>query len=91
MDPTSEDGKELVEYVKLFLDHMVPARLGVLLVPQENTEVGVALCQGFSYLAVQESPRRALAWLYKVCCVLCVRVIRHHLSVSTYMAKINTQ
>lgn len=66
LDPASEDGKELVEYVKLFLDHMVPARFGLLLVPRENTEVGVALCRGFSYLSVHDSPRRAMSWLYKV-------------------------
>ena len=66
LDPASHEGKELVEYVKLFLDHMVPARLGLLMVPQENLEVGVALCQGFSYLSANESPRRALSWLYKV-------------------------
>ena len=66
LDPTSEDGKELVEYVKLFLDHLVPARFGLLLVPQETSEVGVALCRGFSYLSVHESPRQALTWLYKV-------------------------
>ena len=68
LDPASEEGKELVEYVKLFLDHMVPARLGLLLVPQEldNNEVGVALCRGFSYLTAHESPRHALTWLYKV-------------------------
>lgn len=66
LDPASEEGKELVEYVKLFLDHMVPARLGVLFVPQENTDVGVALCRGFGYLSVHVSARAALAWLYKV-------------------------
>ena len=66
LDPSSEEGKEMVEYVKLFLDHMVPARLGLLLVPQENLDVGVALCRGFSYLSTHESARRALSWLYKV-------------------------
>ena len=66
LDPASEDGKELVEYVKLFLDHLVPARFGVLLVPQESSEVGVALCRGFSYLSTHETPRQALTWLYKV-------------------------
>lgn len=66
LDPASEDGKELVEYVKLFLDHMVPARLGLLLVLRDNSGVGVALCRGFSYLLVHESPRRAFTWLYEV-------------------------
>lgn len=66
LDPASEAGKELVEYVKLFLDHMVPARLGLLLVPRDNSEVGVAMCRGFSYLLVHESPRHAFNWLYKV-------------------------
>lgn len=73
LDPASEEGKELVEYVKLFLDHLVPARFGVLLVPQENSEVGVALCRGFSYLSVHDTPRRALTWLYMVILV-CERV-----------------
>ena len=72
LDPASEDGKELVEYVKLFLDHLVPARFGLLLVPQETSEVGVALCRGFSYLSVHETPRQALKWLYKVMMVLTV-------------------
>ena len=66
LDPASEAGKELVEYVKLFLDHMVPARLGLLLVLQDNREVGVAMCRGFSYLLVHESPRHAFTWLYEV-------------------------
>ena len=68
LDPASEDGKELVEYVKLFLDHMVPARLGLLLVVRDNSEVGVALCRGFSYLLAHESQRRAFSWLYEVVC-----------------------
>lgn len=72
LDPTSEDGKDLMEYVKLFLDHLVPARFGVLLAPQESSEVGVALCRGFSYLSVHESPRQALTWLYKVMLAPCV-------------------
>ena len=72
LDPASEDGKELVEYVKLFLDHLVPARFGLLLVPQETSEVGVALCRGFSYLSVHETPRKALTWLYKVMIALCM-------------------
>lgn len=66
LDPSSEEGKEMIEYMKLFLDHMVPARLGLLLVPLENQDVGVALCRGFSYLSTHDSPRRALSWLYKV-------------------------
>ena len=66
LDPATEAGKELVEYVKLFLDHMVPARLGLLLVPLDNSEVGVAMCRGFNYLFVHESPRHAFTWLYTV-------------------------
>lgn len=72
LDPASEDGEELVEYVKLFLDHLVPARFGVLLVPEGSSEVGVALCRGFSYLSVHESPRQALTWIYKVMLAVCV-------------------
>ena len=84
LDPASEDGKELVEYVKLFLDHLVPARFGVLLVPEGSSDVGVALCRGFSYLSVHESPRQALTWLYKVmlalsvCVCVCVCVSQIH-------------
>lgn len=65
-DPVTPEGAGLVEYVKLFLDHMVPARLGVLLVSQGEGQVGVAICRGFSYLVEHKGPREALRWLYKL-------------------------
>ena len=56
----------MVEYVKLFLDHMVPARLGLVLLPEAENEGAVAVCQGFPYLSANESPREGLRWLVKV-------------------------
>ena len=65
-DPMTSEGAELVEYIKLFLDHMVPARLGVLLVPRTMDEGGVAICRGFDYLVQHKNPREALKWLHKL-------------------------
>ena len=66
-DPVSTSGVEMVEYVKLFLDHLVPARFGLVLLPDPENEAAVAVCQGFSYLSINLSPREALRWLLKVC------------------------
>ena len=70
LDPLSASGVELVEYVKLFLDHMVPARLGLVLLPDPEDEVAVAVCRGFAYLSVQYSPKEGLRWLIKVNIIL---------------------
>lgn len=70
LDPWSASSVELVEYVKLFLEHMVPARLGLVLLPDPESEVGVAVCQGFAYLSVKYSPKEGLRWLVKVACGL---------------------
>ena len=64
LDPLSPEGRDLLEYIKLFLSHMVPARLGVLLLP--SNDVGVVLTQGFSQVATDKTPRDALRWLMKV-------------------------
>lgn len=56
----------MVEYIKLFLDHMVPARLGLVVLPQADDEAAVAVCQGFSFLSVKVSPKEGLRWLIKV-------------------------
>lgn len=66
LDPLSTAGVEMVEYTKLFLDHMVPARLGLVLVPDAENEGAVAVCQGFAFLSAKVSPREALRWLVKV-------------------------
>ena len=72
-DPVSTSGVEMVEYVKLFLDHLVPARFGLVLLPDHKNEAAVAVCQGFSYLSINLSPKEALRWLFKVCSE-CVRI-----------------
>ncbi len=66
LDPLSVAGVEMVEYLKLFLDHMVPARLGVVLLPEAENEGAVAVCQGFAFLSAKVSPREGLRWLVKV-------------------------
>lgn len=66
LDPLSTAGVEMVEYIKLFLDHMVPARLGIVVLPKADDEAAVAVCQGFSFLSVKVSPREGLRWLIKV-------------------------
>lgn len=66
LDPLSTSGVEMLEYVKLFMDHLVPARLGLVLVPDPENEVAVAVCQGFAFLSVKYSPREGLRWLLKV-------------------------
>lgn len=66
MDPLSAAGVEMVEYVKLFLDHMVPARLGLVLLPEAENDSAVAVCQGFAFLSIKVSPREGLRWLVKV-------------------------
>ena len=70
LDPLSPSGHELLEYVKLFLDHLIPARFGLLLVPDPQDEVGIAVCQGFSFIAAKISPREGLRWIIKVHCYL---------------------
>ncbi len=64
IDPVTPDGKEMVEYIKLFLDHNVPARLGVLLLP--SNDEGVSLSRGFAQLVKDKSPRDAFKWFNKV-------------------------
>lgn len=64
VDPATPDGVEMTEYIKLFLDHYVPARLGLVLLPSD--EVGVALSQGFSFLVEHKSAREAFKWMVKV-------------------------
>ncbi len=64
IDPVTPDGKDMVEYIKLFLDHNVPARLGVLLLP--SNDEGVSLSQGFVQLVRDKSPRDAFKWFNKV-------------------------
>ena len=79
LDPVSSDGAELLEYMQLFLDHNVPAQLGVLLVPQADSEVGVAVCQAFAYTVHALSPRQAFHWLVQVrghLCCECVAVMQ---------------
>ena len=66
LDPLTAEGVEMVEYVKLFLDHMVPARLGLVLLPEAGNEGAVAVCQGFAFLCAKVSPREGLRWLIKV-------------------------
>ena len=71
LDPFSSSGVEMLEYVKLFLEHAVPARLGLVLLPDPAQEAGVAVCQGFAFLSAKVSPREGLRWLIKVrlsCC-----------------------
>lgn len=66
LDPLSTAGVEMMEYLKLFLDHLVPARLGLLLVPDPKNAPAVSVCQGFAFLTVKSSPREGLRWLLKV-------------------------
>lgn len=56
----------MLEYIKLFLDHMVPARLGLVLLPDPSNEAAIAVCQGFAFLSTKISPREGLRWLIKV-------------------------
>lgn len=70
LDPLSTAGIEMVEYVKLFLDHLVPARVGIVLLPDPENKPAVAICQGFAFLVANLSPREGLRWLMKVCSVL---------------------
>lgn len=72
LDPLSTSGVEMLEYVKLFLDHLVPARLGLVLLPDPENEVAVAVCQGFAFLSMKYSPREGLRWLLKVCAGKCM-------------------
>ncbi len=65
-DPLSPSGLEMTEYITLFLDHVVPARLGVVILAQPDQEVGVALSQGFAFLCKHASPREGLEWIGKV-------------------------
>ncbi len=64
LDPMTSDGKDMVEYIKLFLDHKVPARLGLLLLP--SNEEGVTISRGFDQLVRDKAPRDAFKWLHKV-------------------------
>lgn len=64
IDPVTSEGVEMIEYVKLFLGHHVPVRLGLVLLPSD--EVGVAIAQGFSFLVEHKSAREALKWVVKV-------------------------
>lgn len=66
LDPLSGPGLEMMEYVKLFLDHMVPARLGLVLVTSEEDQIGVAVNRGFSFLVAKVSSREAVRWIIKV-------------------------
>ena len=76
-DPWSKSGVEMLEYVKLFLDHLVPARIGLVLLPDPSQEAAVAVCQGFAYLSNRLSPREGLRWLIKVkVCLLKVGKVR---------------
>ena len=63
VDPVTSEGRDLIEYMKLFLDHQVPARMGLLLLPSDD--VGATITHGFSQLT--KSPREAFKWLVKVC------------------------
>ena len=89
-NPASIESLDLVEYMALFLDNLVPVRfvfyfspslsislsfpslpqhvprLGVLLVSEEDSEVGVALSRGFYYIAEHHTARDALRWLLEV-------------------------
>jgi UDP-glucose:glycoprotein glucosyltransferase len=67
-DPASLEGEELAEYITLFLENLVPVRLGVVLVSAADTgeEVGMVLTRGFYYIAENYSGRQALKWLLKV-------------------------
>jgi len=64
VDPASSEGKEMLEYLKLFLEHHVPTRLGLLLLP--SNELGHTLTRGFSDVVRDKSPRDAFKWLIKV-------------------------
>ncbi len=66
MDPMSSSSSELLEYVQLFLDHNVPATLGILLVPQPNNEVAMEICQAFSFTVNSFTARDAFKWLVQV-------------------------
>lgn len=66
LDPVSDSGVELLEYAQLFLDHSVPARLGVVLLPKSGDAVGLAVCQAFAFTTDQLSPVHAFQWLVKV-------------------------
>lgn len=66
LDPWSTSGVEMLEYAKLFLDHMVPARVGLVLLPDQTQKPAVAVCQGFAFLSAKLSPREGLRWLIKV-------------------------
>lgn len=65
VDPVSPEGMDMVEYIKLFLNHNVPARMGLLLLP--SNEEGYTLSRGFAQLVREKSPREAFKWLSKVC------------------------
>ena len=64
VDPVTSEGIEMFEYIKLFLNHHVPVRLGLVLLPSD--EVGVAIAQGFTFLVEHKSAREALKWILKV-------------------------
>lgn len=66
LDPWSDSGVEMLEYVKLFMDHSVPARLGLVLLPDPQNEAALAICQGFAFISTKLSPREGLRWLIKV-------------------------
>lgn len=64
VDPVTSQGAEMLDYVKLFLDYHVPARLGIVLLP--SNDVGVAVARGFSFLVEHKSPKEAFKWIGKV-------------------------
>lgn len=69
VDPATDKGLEIVEYIKLFLDHSVPLRMGLVLVTGDSgdrEEISVALARGFYHLAHKSSPREAVRWLLEL-------------------------
>ena len=66
LDPVSADGVEIMEYAQLFLEHAVPARIGLVLVSEPDDPIGIAICQRFAFTAEALSPSDAFHWLIKV-------------------------
>ena len=66
IDPVGVASGELLDYMQLFLEHHVPATLGLLLVPPADNPLARAVCHSFSFTKDTLSPREAFQWLVQV-------------------------
>jgi UDP-glucose:glycoprotein glucosyltransferase len=67
-DPLSEEGEQLLQYVKLFMDHIVPIRFGLLPVDEGSgdTELRKNIIQAFYYVAKDRGSRDAFDWIMEL-------------------------